>query len=82
MLDMKADTYLTYDLNEAWVVHTIKCGDLNGPCRAGDLYFLGDCRIGGATLAGQSGRVGSPRGKVDGYCHFHAGCDSCGAIND
>ena len=39
---MHADTCLTYDLDERWVVHTIKCGDVYlgtfedflDPCRA------------------------------------------------
>ena len=33
-------------------------------------------------MAGQGGRVGGPRSKVDGHCRLHAGCDSCGAIDN
>ena len=82
LLDMKADVCLTDDLNEAGVVPTIEVDDHRLLGWAGDDVLVADVLIGGVTLAGQSGRIGSPRGKVDGYRRCHTGCDSFGAIND
>ena len=79
---MKADLFLTDDLDEAGVVPTIELGDHRLLGWTGDDVLVADVLIGGVTLAGQSGRIGSPRGKVDGYRRFHAGRDGCGAIND
>ena len=79
---MKADLFLTDDLDEAGVVPTIELGDHRLLGWTGDDVLVADVLIGGVTLAGQSGRIGSPRGKVDGYRRFHAGRDGCGAINN
>ena len=79
---MKADVCLTDDLNEAGVVPTIEVDDHRLLGWAGDDVLVADVLIGGVTLAGQSGRIGSARGEVDGYRRCHTGCDSFGAIND
>ena len=82
LLDMKAEVCLTDDLNEAGVVLTRELADHRLFGWAGDDVLVADVLIGGVTLAGQSGRIGSARGEVDGYRRCHTGCDSFGAIND
>ena len=79
---MKADVCLTDDLNETGVVPTIELADHRLLGWAGDDVLVADVLIVGVTLAGQSGRIGSPRSKVDGYRRFHTGCDSFGSINN
>ena len=82
MFDLEADACLTHDLDEAGVVPAIELADHRLLGWAGDDVLVADVLIGGVTLAGQSGRIGSPRGKVDGYRRLHTGCDRFGAINN